>query len=148
MDQVLQSRASRQHKQLVFLEDWRDALTVVAETTTVHDLTELVESPGEADEERRELTATYRRGDEDRLAALFEEMADESEGQAQLERLLTDRNRAWMAGLVKTLQSGPCFVAVGAGHVVGKDNLRTLLAKHGFKTTRVLTSSPDPMAGP
>jgi uncharacterized protein YbaP (TraB family) len=137
MDQVLEERAVAARKRLVFLEDWRDALTVVAETTTAKDLEELALAPDEAAVETRELTAAYRAGDEGELAAMFAELARESDAQEQLGRLLDERNRAWLPKLAATLTAGPCFVAVGAGHVVGAGNLRKLIAAKGLKSRRI-----------
>lgn len=53
--------------------------------------------------------------------------------------LVTDRNKAWEKTLTHTLdKSGkPVFVAVGAGHLVGRGNLILGLEKAGFKVTQM-----------
>jgi uncharacterized protein YbaP (TraB family) len=53
------------------------------------------------------------------------------------ERLLGERNRAWMERLVLFLPHGGMFIAVGTAHIVGDDGLVTLLREHGYRVTRV-----------
>ncbi len=49
--------------------------------------------------------------------------------------VLVDRNRDWVKS-VEALKGHP-FIAVGAGHLAGKDNLIELLQARGYKVTRV-----------
>ena len=49
--------------------------------------------------------------------------------------LLTDRNRAW-AKHIPSLAGKP-FIAVGAAHLAGPDNLLTLLQREGYRITRI-----------
>jgi uncharacterized protein YbaP (TraB family) len=52
--------------------------------------------------------------------------------------LLTDRNRTWATWLKARLaQPGTIFVAVGAGHLAGKDSVQDVLARSGVTVTRV-----------
>ncbi|WFL77004.1 TraB/GumN family protein [Altererythrobacter arenosus] len=54
------------------------------------------------------------------------------------EALLAKRNREWSAQLDTILErSERPLVAVGAGHLVGKDGLPTLLERRGYKVTRI-----------
>lgn len=55
------------------------------------------------------------------------------ESPAVYERLLVERNRNWMPELETCLDAPrPCFVVVGAAHMVGPDGLVTLLRKKGL----------------
>lgn len=50
------------------------------------------------------------------------------------ERLLTERNRAWMPQLKRLLDSGaPQLVVVGAAHLVGPDGVVAMLRARGYK---------------
>lgn len=49
--------------------------------------------------------------------------------------LLTDRNRAWAARIPR-LQGRP-FIAVGAAHLAGPDNLLSLLQRQGYTIKRI-----------
>ena len=53
-------------------------------------------------------------------------------------RLLTDRNARWAKWIDGRLkQPGTVFVAVGAGHLAGKDSVQRQLRKLGIKARRV-----------
>ena len=48
--------------------------------------------------------------------------------------LITERNRNWMPRLDACLKrSSPCFVIVGAAHLVGSDGLLAMLQKRGYR---------------
>jgi uncharacterized protein YbaP (TraB family) len=51
------------------------------------------------------------------------------------EAILTARNQDW-AETIEPMTGRP-FIAVGAGHLTGKDNLIELLKDRGFTVTRV-----------
>ena len=46
--------------------------------------------------------------------------------------LLNDRNKNWVVQLKTIMKSEVVFVAVGAGHLVGKEGLISLLRKEGY----------------
>ena len=47
--------------------------------------------------------------------------------------LLEDRNARWIGQLETLFQDGPCFVAVGAVHLVGEDGLLARLRRNGYQ---------------
>lgn len=53
------------------------------------------------------------------------------------ERLLDERNNAWMPQLEKMFAAGNVFVVVGADHLIGKIGVVKMLNDRGFKTERV-----------
>ncbi len=53
------------------------------------------------------------------------------------EKLVDDRNRAWIPQLDRMFAQGNVFVVVGADHLVGPRGVIALLASKGWKTTRV-----------
>lgn len=55
----------------------------------------------------------------------------------QLQRLITDRNRAWAAELVEWMPRRSMMVAVGCGHLPGTDGLIELLRAAGYTVTPV-----------
>ena len=54
------------------------------------------------------------------------------------DKLLKERNNAWMEKLPTILNEKPLLVAVGAAHLVGEKGLINLLKKQGYKVTPVL----------
>jgi len=53
------------------------------------------------------------------------------------ERLLDDRNRAWIPKLEVLLAKGGVFVVVGADHLIGARGVIATLAAKGYKTSRI-----------
>lgn len=79
-----------------------------------------------------ELYRIWRTGD---AAALEQLMRDMRKRYPELyQRLLSDRNRAWLPQLLERLKSErPQFVIVGAAHYLGPDGLLALLKEKGFE---------------
>lgn len=81
------------------------------------------------------MVAEWLEGDADQLARLLnDELADP----VLHKRLLTDRNANWAEWIGARLQQpGTVFVAVGAGHLAGKNSVQDYLKKRGLKVRRV-----------
>src|SRR3546814_1221260 len=75
-------------------------------------------------------------GDVERLSHQF--MAEFGNTPALVRPLLTNRNKSW-ARQVEALmrRPGTPMIAVGTGHLVGRDSLQALLVKRGFRVRRV-----------
>lgn len=55
-----------------------------------------------------------------------------------MKALLTNRNRNWTGWIKERMDKpGTVFIAVGAGHLAGKDSVQSMLKKQGYKLTRV-----------
>jgi uncharacterized protein YbaP (TraB family) len=82
------------------------------------------------------MVKAWSEGDADRLAALMNEsMKDDP---ALAERLLYARNRNWAQWIDDRLdQPGTVFMAVGAGHLAGKESVQDALATRGIQSVRV-----------
>ena len=99
-------------------------------------LTRAAEDSGSAVADIRTLTGAWRRGDTATLEALINEDVDTVP--AARKAVITDRNRAWSDWIAQRMASpGTVLVAVGAGHLVGKDGVPALLATEGLTVTRV-----------
>jgi uncharacterized protein YbaP (TraB family) len=82
------------------------------------------------------MTKLWNDGDAEGFATLINEMQGQSP--ALHEVLLAKRNATWADWIENRLKApGTVFVAVGAGHLAGKDSVQDYLAKDGIKTTRV-----------
>jgi uncharacterized protein YbaP (TraB family) len=81
------------------------------------------------------MVAKWMMGDPDGLAVLLNQ---DLEDPMLHKRLLTDRNARWAKWIDGRLkQPGTVFVAVGAGHLAGKDSVQRQLRKLGIKARRV-----------
>lgn len=86
-------------------------------------------------EELAAIIAQWTAGSPDKLAELLN--ADEDDPH-MTKVLLTDRNKLWATWLRGRLdRPGTVFVAVGAGHLAGKDSVQDVLARAGVTVTRV-----------
>jgi uncharacterized protein YbaP (TraB family) len=96
----------------------------------------ILEDPAKNRAELDAMLKAWVRGDEAAIAKSFE---DDPEMSPELRRvLLEQRNARWTDWLAKRLDTpGTIFVAVGAGHLAGPESVRAMLAKRGYKVTRV-----------
>lgn len=84
-----------------------------------------------------EMVSDWSKGDPDALAATMNEGLRETPEVGKV--LLTDRNIAWAKWIgARMEQPGTVFVAVGAGHLAGKDSVQAQLAKHRLSAVRVV----------
>ena len=86
------------------------------------------------------MLANWSKGDVDALAKQM------NDGVAQMpemyKMIFSDRNATWAEWIDKRLeQPGVVFMAVGAGHLAGKDSVQDLLAKKGLKSEKVAAAT-------
>lgn len=99
------------------------------------------EEPSDSAEFIEAVEAYVTRGDTETLADAFGQWAqavsDQPQGQAAMDRLLLERNARWAPQIEEILAGeGVSFIAVGAGHLVGPDNLFELLRQRGIEAER------------
>jgi len=138
MDAVLRDNAYASRMRIAYLETWKEAMDAFASVTDQADLEDIVLHGEDSDKaEIQALIRAYRTGDEAGLAqAVREDAADEPNAARKLAVLLDGRNAKWVPRIEKETKDGGCFVAVGAGHLVGPGNLRERLEKDGYQVSR------------
>ncbi|WP_162888058.1 TraB/GumN family protein [Sphingomonas mesophila] len=83
-----------------------------------------------------DMQAAWKRGDPARFAALLGEM--ERQSPETYRRLFADRNARWANWVARRMeQPGVVFVAVGTGHLTGRDSLQQRLSEQGFRAVRI-----------
>lgn len=99
-------------------------------------LASVAEDPEAARAEFEAMLKAWEAGDTDAIARTFD---SETALSPELRKaLIEQRNAAWADWLAKRLdQPGTILVAVGAGHLAGKDSVQKLLAEKGLKVERV-----------
>ena len=83
-----------------------------------------------------DMEAAWKRGDQ----SMFVQMLDDiRQGSPETYRsMFTDRNARWADWIAARMQApGTVFVAVGAGHLAGKDSVLVRLAEKGIESQRV-----------
>ncbi len=82
------------------------------------------------------MVTVYKNQELSKMETLFQ---DENAGMEEYQDLLLDnRNKNWVKQLQSIMKEQPVFVAVGAGHLSGKNGLITLLKTNGYTLTPIL----------
>jgi uncharacterized protein YbaP (TraB family) len=83
-----------------------------------------------------EMQSAWKRGDQRVFVRMLEQLNQSSPTTYKM--LFTDRNGRWADWVAARLQTpGTVFVAVGAGHLAGKDSLLAQLGQRGIESRRV-----------
>nr|WP_279380242.1 TraB/GumN family protein [Sphingosinicella soli] len=136
----LSTRAAAQRKRIEALETMTEQLGFFDTLPEAEQRTLLVNSLDDIEEIDRVIKSavnSWLTGDVDGVAELLEDDTRDSPGLAK--RLLTDRNLNWSNWIEKRLESTPgtVFVAVGTGHLAGKDSVQSMLEAKGLKVERL-----------
>jgi uncharacterized protein YbaP (TraB family) len=144
MDSVLQGRAQRLHKKMIYLEDAAGAAQVLAKWMDLRALKMMIDNIDDAKTQMKDMLDAYVAGDEDKLLAVNDKEKDETlkvysqaEYDQQQADMLYNRNAAWIPAIEKMHTEGGGFIAVGTLHLVGPKSVRELLEKKGYKITRI-----------
>lgn len=82
------------------------------------------------------LQEAWNRGDVEGFSPMLEDMRQRSPESYKM--LFADRNARWAAWIAQRLeQPGTVFVAVGAGHLAGRDSVQLKLAQSGIRSARI-----------
>lgn len=96
----------------------------------------VIDTPADIRAEFDGMLEAWVHGDEAAIAATFDDELQISE--ILREALLTRRNADWARHIAARLdQPGTAFIAVGAGHLVGRDSVQQFLAEAGIETQRI-----------
>ena len=91
-----------------------------------------------------EMQSAWKRGDQSVFVRMLDQLRASSPDTYRM--LFTERNARWATGSPAGMQTpGTVFVAVGAGHLAGKDSVQRPLAEHGIHApTRHRTDRSSP----
>jgi uncharacterized protein YbaP (TraB family) len=145
LDFMLQRLATEQGKALFSLETIDEQVAVfekMPEKEQLALLRHVVETHNELETQREQLLEAYVQRDLGRLWQIGEaELAQRPElrplKQLFDQRLLYDRNVRMAERMQPLLKTGSAFIAVGALHLYGERGLLALLARDGYRVTRV-----------
>lgn len=99
-------------------------------------LTSTIDELPKLDSSMKEMVDDWAHGKPEALAKEMNDSLKDSPEVAKV--LLVDRNKRWAAWVKQRMaQPGTVFIAVGAGHLAGKDSVQAQLAKLGVKAERV-----------
>lgn len=139
VEEILKAAAKKDGKSLGEVEsfEWQiNLFDTMPEDMQIALLTSGLEDIPEAEKVMGQMLNTWSKGDIDGLARLMNEAMLETPELGKL--LLADRNARWAEWIDKRLDKpGTVFMAVGAGHLGGRESVQAMLAKRGIKTQRV-----------
>lgn len=145
LDGLIQQRALAAGKQVKGLETVAEQAQVLFGSPVARQAEELMSILRHEEEAvglARGLTEAYLAGDIDGLMELME--SDESRmTRAEMEALITARNRRWIPVMEAAMAEGPTLFAMGAGHLPGRDGVLGLLRRAGYTVTPVKTKTDD-----
>ena len=95
-------------------------------------LVESIQNAGEGEDDLAKMISIYKDQDLKGMQNLF---SDESMGDMDI--LLNNRNKNWIAPMKEYMSKSPTFFAVGAGHLVGEEGVIALLRGEGYTVTPV-----------
>lgn len=126
----------KKHLELETAEQQMQWLDATPMPEQVESLMAIVEDDGKSDVLIDNMIKAWNGGKPDELANLINhEFADTP---ATAKALLYDRNARWADWIEQRMATpGTVFVAVGAGHLAGKDSVQDYLAKKKIKSKRV-----------
>jgi len=138
MDVELMKEANQRGKEVTYFETVEEQLGVfdsISLDEQVRELTRSLEAAGS--EQARALLSGFSSGDEAALsAALFDEK-ELASSPGFYDRVLFARNAAWLPVIEKETARGGCFIAVGAGHLLGERGIVAELRRRGYQVSRV-----------
>ena len=83
-----------------------------------------------------ELQSAWKRGDQSVFVRMLDQLRKSSPDTYRL--MFAERNARWADWIAARMQTpGVVFVAVGAGHLAGKDSVLVRLAQLGVTSTRI-----------
>jgi uncharacterized protein YbaP (TraB family) len=138
MDLELVKEAKARGKAVSHFETVQEQLAVftsIAIDEQVRELERMLDDDSPA--QSRELLTSFASGDEQLLwQTLFDE-AELKSAPVFYDRVLFDRNARWLPVIVREVERGGVFIAVGAGHLLGERGIVASLRKQGYEVTRV-----------
>jgi uncharacterized protein len=144
MDVALLKQSRAAGKRLVFLETLLEQLEMMDNVMDANAVIALTKDLDNLTKEIQAMTVAYRKGDVAALEAMLSESANGEFSREQFRALFGARNERWVPLVEKLAAEGGGFVAVGAGHLLGKDGIVPLLRARGHRVTRVLPGPTSP----
>jgi uncharacterized protein YbaP (TraB family) len=141
LDQYIQDYGKANNKKLIGLETVEDQAEILFGSSLERQVELLVKGVKEAEkskEESQKLYDNYITQNLDELQKLFEQSDDYS--QEELDKLLKIRNQKWLVQLPTLMENGRLFIAVGAGHLIGKGGMLEGLKKLGYTVKPLSTN--------
>ena len=149
VDNYLMKRAREDGKQVQELEGMDSQMEILLnlpDEALDNEIKMILLYPKEAGEETRKLWKAWCEGDEEKLTAMVVSSVENVEVEEELtgaydefaSSLIYVRNGGFEEKAKEYLQNGDCaLIAIGAGHILGKDGLAQRLSEQGYTVERM-----------
>jgi uncharacterized protein YbaP (TraB family) len=145
MDGVMVAHAQNRGEKILYLEPAEKQVHLLIKWMDVWVLEEMLDDFTEFVQQQKDLLAAYLAGDDNKMIELSDaERVDwkkagrsDAEYDRMMEDMLYQRNASWIDEIEQMHAQGGGFIAVGAMHLIGKRSVLELLAKRGYKVTRL-----------
>ncbi|KQB99446.1 TraB/GumN family protein [Pedobacter sp. Hv1] len=141
LDQYFQDYGKTNNKKVLGLETVEDQASILFGSNLQRQKELLLKSVQNEEKNKAEgqkLYDYYIAQNMEQLTELFNSTEDYTE--KEMDQLLKNRNQKWMAQLPTLMQKQSLFIAVGAGHLIGKDGLIKGLQAIGYTVKPVATN--------
>jgi uncharacterized protein YbaP (TraB family) len=140
IDEYFQLYANENNKKIFGLETAEDQAIVLFGSSLQRQKEMLLKYIKEEEKNNRESKNLYRYYIAQDLKKLEKLFADnQSYTVEEMENMLTNRNKKWLAKLPEMMKNQSLFIAVGAGHLIGKDGLIKGLKEAGYTVKPIST---------
>lgn len=129
--------AKAQHKPVKGLETMEEQVSIFDSIPGKTQASMIMDMVRHYDSEKldfQRMVGFYRGQEIDSLYKMLEESPDTKIDQ---DLLLNRRNHKWVPLIASAMRQGPCFIAVGAGHLGGEKGLLALLRRQGYTVRAV-----------
>ena len=141
IDQYIQDYGKANHKQVFGLETIDDQAKVLFGSSLIRQKEMLVKSVRGIEKMRKENLKLYQSYIAQNLTLIEKMLVNSKEFTAdEMDDLLKNRNNKWVAKLPELMQNQSLFIAVGAGHLIGKYGLIKILKTQGYNVTPLPTN--------
>jgi uncharacterized protein YbaP (TraB family) len=139
VDGYLWDKAKREKKRVLPLESLDQKLKLLTnlnDSQQEYMVTETLYQIAETNHIIRDVALAWINGETEKVQKFLFESSRKNPELRKI--LLTDRNKKWMPSIDAEIKRGErLFIAVGLGHLLGKDSLVDLLSKQGFKVRQL-----------
>ncbi len=142
LDEYLYQKGVESGREIIGLETFEEQFRLL-ETIPLEIITEYLKDPARDEEELELMVCCYLESDIDKLLQLMQK--DETIIMLKKE-FLDDRNRKMAESIGILVQDNSVLVAVGAGHLAGKNGLISLLKQKGYFAEPVDLGIPEDIA--
>ncbi len=141
IDQYIQDYGKANHKEVFGLETVEDQAKILFGSNIISQKEMLIKSVKEIKKIRRENIQLYQSYIAQNLKELEKMLASSKDFTSdEMDDLLKNRNKKWLSKLPKMMEKQSLFIAVGAGHLIGKDGLIKNLKAKGYTLNPITTN--------